>query len=190
MEVIMNKSAFLIGAILVALNVSAQPREGKRVELGISGAYQNYSSGSSSSSSSAFLISPRVGMYIVEGFAFEPEITLLMTTGNDPAYVLNGNFAYSFLQTGKGIPFILLGYGIANSVPLFNLPLATPGFTVGVLNLGAGVKAYLVEDVALRIEYRYQNFSGEARRDYGFYSYTQKVDTRIHSVQFGLSVLL
>ena len=186
----MKRFTYLLCVMASVVSAFGQPREGKRVELGISGAYQNYSSGSSSNSSGAFLISPRVGVYVAEGFALEPEVTLLLASNSDPAYVFSGNVVYNFLQAGKGVPFILVGYGVANSVPLFGLPVVTPGFTVGVLNLGAGVKVYLLEDVALRIEYRYQNFSGEDRRDYGFVSFTQKLDTRIHSVQFGLSVLL
>ena len=64
-------------------------------------------------------------------------------------------------------------------------------FGIGVVNLGAGLKAYLTEDIALRIEYRFQKFNGESVvTGPASFSYTDKVDTRIHMLQFGLSVLL
>ena len=183
--------ALLVFTLLVSsISLFAQPREGKTKELSISGSYQSYSSGSSTGGSSAFLISPRLGFYAVKGLEIEPEVVLLFATGG-PTYVLNGNISYNFLGTGNGVPFLLLGYGIANTVPFFNVPMTRTDFTVGVLNVGGGVKAYVTEDVALRVEYRYQRFSAEGRTiNSGFFSYTEKVDVRIHTIQFGFSVLL
>jgi opacity protein-like surface antigen len=64
-------------------------------------------------------------------------------------------------------------------------------FSIGVLNLGGGVKAFIRDDIAIRIEYRYQKFSGQGESTMGEgFLYTNKVDFRIHTVQFGLSVLL
>lgn len=186
------KNMFFIAAIVMAASsLLAQPREGKYKEMSLSGSYQNYSSGSSSGSSGAFLISPRVGFYVHEGLELEPELLLMFASGSDPVYVLNGNVSYNFLSVGKGIPFLLVGYGLANTVPIFNVPIGKTGFTVGVLNVGGGVKAFLHEDIAIRIEYRYQNFSGEGEKlNFGGFSYTQKTDISIHTAQFGLSVLL
>jgi len=181
----------LLAALVPA--AQAQPREGKTRELSVSGSYQRYSSGSSSSSS-AFLISPRLGIFVHRGFEIEPEVLLMFATGAT-VYVLNGNVSYNFVGEGKAVPFLLLGYGIANTVPLFNIPTTKVEYSVGVLNVGAGVKAFLTEDIALRFEYRYQNFSGDGgTTNYSFsgysYSITRKIDVRLHTVQFGLSVLL
>jgi Outer membrane protein beta-barrel domain len=182
---------FMLIVVLTATTLHAQPREGRNTELSLSGSYQNYSSGSSSGSSGAFLISPRVGFFVFEGLELEPEILLLLSSGSVPVYLLNGNISYNFISAGKGVPFVLLGYGIANTVPIFNVPFLNTDFGVGVLNAGAGVKIFLKENIALRIEYRYQKFSGEGSSGIiGFYSFTQRVDTRIHTVQFGISVLL
>ena len=52
------------------------------------------------------------------------------------------------------------------------------------------MKIYLTEDVALRLEYRYQKYTGHGEESDGFYSYSESVDSRIHTLQFGLSVLL
>jgi hypothetical protein len=178
-------------AAFSAVSLLAQPREGKTKELGLSGMYQNYSTGSSSGNTSALLISPRLGFFVVEGLELEPELFLLFPSSGDPVYVLNGNVSYNFKPDGNTLPFILLGYGYANTVPFLNIPLVKTDFGVGVLNLGAGIKAFLEEDIAVRFEYRYQQFRGEGETTVsGIYFYTQKVDTRIHSVQFGLSVLL
>ncbi len=187
----MNKLAFLLIIAMMTTSLLAQPREGKRAELSVSGAYQNYSSGTSEKSTGAFLVSPRVGFFVVEGFEIEPEVVLMFASGSDPVYVLNGNVSYNFVSAGKGVPFILIGYGLANTVPLFGVPMTRTDLVIGVLNVGGGVKAFLRDDIALRIEYRYQGFSGEGKRESNSgYSYAQKVDMRIHNVQFGISVLL
>jgi Outer membrane protein beta-barrel domain len=177
--------------VLAASALFAQPREGKNKELSLSGCYQNYSSGSGSETSGAFLLSPRLGFYVVKGLELEPEILLMFSSGTDPIYMFNGNVCYNFISQGKGVPFILIGYGISNTVPFFNVPFTRTSFSIGVFNLGAGVKAYMNEDVALRLEYRYQRFSSRGTTTtYGDYSYSQEVNTRIHTIQFGLSVLL
>lgn len=182
--------ALIIG-ICAAMSAYAQPRKGVNNELSLSGSYQNYSSGSSSHSSGAFLLSPRFGFFVVEGFEVEPEVLLLLSSGGDPVYVLNGNVAYNFISSGKQVPFLLVGYGLANTVPIFNVPFAQTGFTVGVINVGAGLKVFLKEDIAIRVEYRYQNFSGRGRTyNFGYASYTEELNATIHTVQFGFTVLL
>jgi len=180
--------------LLIALTATAslaQPREERNHELSLSGSYQNYSSESSSGSSGAFLISPRLGFYVVQGLEIEPEFLVMLSSGSDPVYVLNGNISYNFLSAGKTVPFILAGYGLANTVPFFGVPLLRTDFTVGVLNLGAGIKAFVKEDIAVRVEYRFQVFSGEGETTISSsFSYTHKVDITVHTVQFGISILL
>lgn len=186
-------------AIIIALSAPvlfAQPREGRTRELSLSGSFQSYSTETSSyyesgsGTASAFLVSPRLGFFVFEGLELEPEILFLFSSGDDPVYVLNGNVSYNFLSEGNGVPFLLIGYGLANTVPFFNVPLTRSDFTIGVLNAGGGVKVFLKEDIAFRIEYRYQLFSGKGKTTYYDFSSTRVVNTRIHSVQFGLSILL
>jgi opacity protein-like surface antigen len=177
--------------MVTATSLFAQPGEDRKKELSISGSYQNYSTGSSSGGSSAFLISPRLGFFIYKGLELEPEILFMTSSEGSPVYMLNGNISYNFISKGKTVPFLLIGYGLANTVPFFSVPMFKTGFTVGVLNIGAGFKVFLKEDIAIRLEYRFQNFSGQGNTmTYYSYSYTEKVDTRIHIVQFGLSMLL
>jgi opacity protein-like surface antigen len=184
---------FLMIIALTASPLLAQPREGKNKELSLSGSYQNYFSESSSGSSEAFLVSPRIGFYVAEGLELEPEILFMFSSGVDPesVYMLNANVSYNFISAGKSIPFLLIGYGLANTVPLFNVPFTKTDRRVDVLNIGGGVKTYVREDIALRIEYRYQKFTGQGgTTNNGYFSSTREVDTRIHTVEFGLSVLL
>jgi opacity protein-like surface antigen len=181
---------FIITVTIFSASIFAQPSEDKKKELSISGCYQNISSGNSSGGSGALLISPRLGFFVYKGLEIEPEILFMVASGADPVYMLNGNISYNFISKGKIVPFLLAGYGLANAVPLFNVPLIRTDFTVGVLNLGVGIKSFLTDDIAIRVEYRYQNFSGQKEITSYYYSYTQKVDTRIHSVQFGISILL
>jgi opacity protein-like surface antigen len=187
----MKTLSFMIIIALAASTSPAQPREGKNKELSLSGGYQNFSSGSSSGSSSAFLVSPRLGFFVFKGLELEPEALLMLSSGSDAVYVVNANVSYNFISLNKGVPFLLIGYGRANTVPFFSVPLGQTGVGVGVVNLGTGVKIYLSEDIALRLEYRFQKFYGQGETtSYGSFSYTEKVDTRIHMVQFGLSALL
>jgi hypothetical protein len=176
---------------LSAANLPGQPREGKSKELSLSGSYQTYSSGSGSVSSGSLLVSSRLGFFVFEGLEIEPEVLVMIPSGPDLVYMVNGNVSYNFMSAGKAIPFLLIGYGIANTVPFFNVPMTKTDFSVDVLNVGAGVKIFLHENVALRLEYRYQKITGQgATTMYDFYSYTDKVETTINTVQFGFSVLL
>lgn len=181
----------LILTILTAVSSFGQPREGSNIELSLSGSYQHTSSGSSSNGSGALLVSPRMGFFVWKGLEIEPELVCMFVSQNDPVYIFNGNVSYNFISGHRGVPFVLVGYGIANTVPFFGVPLTRTTFAIKVLNVGAGLKVFLHEDVALRIEYRFQSFTGEGEESvYGYYSYSHKVETEVHAVQFGLSVLL
>jgi len=187
----MKTLPFIMTLALAACASPAQPRDGRDKELSLSGSFQSYSSGGSSGSSSAFLISPRFGFFVVEGLELEPEALLMLASGSDPVYVVNANVSYNFVASKQRVPFLLIGYGRANTVPFFNVPIRQMGFGVGVFNVGAGVKIYLSQDIALRIEYRFQRFYGEGEPTTSAdYSFTERIDTRIHMVQFGFSVLL
>ncbi len=159
-----------------------------RVEAGFSASLQSYSSGGSNSSTN-ILISFQLGFFPVEGFEIEPEVMLLAPNSGDALFAANANVAYNFNTGSKAYPFILVGYGIANSVPLFNIPMMRYNFNSGVFNVGLGLKGFVAENVAIRIEYRFQKFSGEGNTQvpYGF-SATEKVDVTLQTVQAGLSV--
>jgi hypothetical protein len=185
----MRQTAFVLLFIIAPAVLLAQEEGNRKPELSISASMQNVSSGGGSSSTS-FLLAPRIGFFLYQGLQLEPEAVLLLSSAS-PAYMLNGNLVYNFSGESKRVPFLLAGYGIANTVPIFNVPAFLPDFAFGVLNLGFGMKVFLAENVAIRGEYRFQKFSGEGKtQNYGYFSYTSKVDTRIHSFQFGIVVAL
>ncbi len=178
-------------AFLLATPSFSQIGEDRNKELSLSGSYQNISRSGSSRNTSALLISPRLGFFVHGGLEIEPEVIVMLGSGIDLVYMLNGNVSYNFSAGPNGVPFVLAGYGIANTVPLFNVPMTKTYYAVGVFNLGAGMKIFVAEDVAFRVEYRFQNFSGRGETsNYGGYSYTEKTEYTIHSMQFGFSVLL
>ncbi len=186
----MKLIAFLFTVALASSISFGQVNWDKTRELSLTASYQNRSSGNSSGSTSSLLVSPRLGFFVVKGLELEPELLFMISTGSDPIYAVNGLASYNFISEKGTIPFVLVGYGIANTVPFFNVPFIGTSFRVGVLNLGFGIKARLSEDVWLRIEYRYQRYSGTGSvNPYIGYSYTQSIDSRINTVQFGLSYL-
>ena len=145
----------------------------------------------SGSSVTNILASGRVGFFLVQGLEIEPEITLLKPENLDVMYVLNGNLAYNFtLPAGNAAPFVLAGYGITNSVPIFGLPLSHIDMTIGVLNLGVGMKVKIVERAALRVEYRFQKYTGEDTRTSGTFTSTTTVDLTMHTLGVGFSLML
>jgi len=185
----MKRVIVLIVMTLVAIPVCAQLGPGV-VEASISASLQSVSKGGGSSSTN-ILISPRVGFFLHDGLEIEPELVFFVPDESDVPYMVNGNVAYNFLSSSKAYPFLLVGYGIANTVPFFGIPFSRYDFTVGVLNIGGGMKALLSERVAIRVEYRFQKFSGEGpQQGYYPYVYTSKADYQLHTFQFGFSVLL
>ncbi len=160
----------------------------RKTEISFSVSLQNVSIGEGRSSTS-LLAAARVGFYIYKGLQFEPEAIVLLGSA-DPAYMLSGNLVYNFLNNVKTIPFLLAGYGIANTIPVYNIPIYSAGSMTGVLNLGFGIKSFISDNIALRGEYRFQRFSGQ-QKTYSYYTYStysEKLTARIHSFQFGIVI--
>lgn len=186
------KTVCLIIVTLVAVTaLYGQPREGSDLEMSLSGSYQHYATGSGVEGTGVFLVSPRLGFFILKGLELEPEIVCLLSGNSEPVYMLNGNISYNLISTRRAVPFILAGYGVANTVPFLGVPFTRTSFPINVLNVGGGLKVFIHDDVALRIEYRYQAFTGEGEEsNYGYYVYSRKIEAYVHTVQFGFSVLL
>jgi hypothetical protein len=68
-------SLLLIALVVLPPSLAAQLRPG-RVEVSFSGSYQNYAS-DGGTSSSAIMVSPRVGFFPFEGLEAEPEVVFL-----------------------------------------------------------------------------------------------------------------
>jgi hypothetical protein len=150
-----------------------------------------YGTSSSSSESHTFLsLTLRPGLYILDHLALEPEVLWTAIEDEFPSFSLSGNLSYNFaIPDSRVVPFILAGYGVGNTIPLFQRALFrySDKLDISVLNLGTGLKIFLAERAALRVEYRYQRYSQEQSYSYG---YTSKTTEGFHNVFFGFSVFL
>ena len=188
----MKNRLLAILALFLPAMVSAQTdtlvQVKRKTEISFSVSFQSITVGEGRSSTTILLV-PRIGFYVYRGLQIEPEGVVILSS-EDPTYMMNGNLVYNFVGGKKAVPFLLAGYGVTNTVPVHNIPIVDLNITIGVLNLGAGIKAFIADNIALRGEYRYQKFSGEEKTQslYG-YSYTQSMDARIHSFQFGIVIV-
>ena len=182
-----------IGALSVSMPQAQVP--GGPVELSIGGSLQAVVF--EEETVHLMSIPMRVGVFL------NPEVSLELEgilTGLDEelaeettwGYVVTGSLAYHILISGQVRPFVLAGYGFSDSWPLAGV-LASGDFedtTLGVLNLGAGVKAMVGERAALRVEYRMQKFSGTYELPDFVGGGDTDIDFTIHSTMFGVSLFL
>jgi len=140
------------------------------------------------------LLAVRPGYYITEGFMVEPEILWTAQEDYPPCFAISANIAYNFNIPDTHItPFVLAGYGIGNGIPITHRLTSrlSDKLDINVLNLGAGLKIFVSEPIALRIEYRHQSYSYS--HDYSYYyvgSYTSESTTTFNTIMFGFSVFL
>ncbi len=105
----------------------------------------------------------RTGVFITPLFEIEPELMLTKWEASDLGYILSCNLAVNAAPTGRNNPmfFLLAGIGFANTT--LYLPNTPYPHTDGanpdlIVNAGIGLKVFAMENVALRVEYRYQRF--------------------------------
>jgi len=128
-----------------------------------------------------FVLPIRVGTFLRDQMEFEVEglLSSMLTESGDPALLYSGLLSYHFLNTSTQNPsakFILCGFGVTNTVPVsLSYSGGRRGDYAPVLNLGAGIKQFLADPVAIRIEYRYQKYMGD-------------IDQSNHMFLVGLSV--
>lgn len=121
--------------------------------------------GTSESSAGYATLALRAGYFVVDRLSVEPEVFVDAVEKWNPAYILSANVTYNYpLEDIRLTPFALVGYGRGNAVPqLLSVPLVivrfTDGFSIPVLQFGAGGKYMIGDHAALRLEYRYQHFS-------------------------------
>jgi opacity protein-like surface antigen len=201
----MSKKLLMLFALLACTLTAAAVNAQERTRLGefsIAGSAQAYVF---ADETLHFISLPiRVGGFVTRNVLIEAEAIL---TGWDEevykevygrvydeaefGYIVSLNGSYNIIATEKLMPFLLLGIGFSNGIPLANAAaFASPdGPRPTVLNAGAGVKFLFSPMAALRVEYRLQDFSGEKIRGtwYGR-TYIDKIDVTLHSVFFGISL--
>jgi len=145
-----------------------------------------YSSSSSESEAEGYvLLALRPGLYVVDGLALEPEILWTAVEHEKPCFSLSGNLAYNFaIPESRTTPFLLVGYGTGNAIPINNTLLFRSSYKldISLVNLGAGLKIFLAEQAALRLEYRYQKYTEEGEYRSSMHKF--------HNVFFGFSVFV
>lgn len=155
----------------------------------VTSSYHN-SDGSNSESLNYFQLGIIPALYVVKGISIEAEINILTLESHKPAFLLLGNISYT-LNPGSShfFPFIHAGYGVTNSLQIpvtGGLSRFSERMNIGVLNLGAGLKTMLTENVLLRTEINYRKFTYNEDNDY----YNYKLDVSSFALIFGFSFLL
>jgi opacity protein-like surface antigen len=192
----MRKGSILLLGIVVSLTLAntvlAQVEKGQ-TELSFAAAFMGVK-GDDGDMSYAFNISGRMGYLVTSTFEFEPEIIFSTYEDEDPGIILAANLLYniSLPDADQITPFLLAGLGWSNSAPLFNQTnFGDAGRDYTLLNLGLGMRFFLSNSSALRLEYRFQRFSTEEERWY-FDGYTGGYDPSVsyHNVLFGMALFL
>ncbi len=116
----------------------------------------------------------RIGFFVYKGLEIEPELFLTMPT-EDTDYtgiLVMGNISYNFKGSKKLVPFILGGAGIGNGPQAFS-SVSDGGRRFTAINFGAGIKCFVGDSAAIRIEYRFIKYSDE-------YGYSDRTDNNIY----------
>jgi len=156
-----------------------------------SGLYGNYSN---SETKNYAILNLSVGYYVADGLSIEPEISLMAMQGLEPSDLFLVNVSYTMPNpSSKFSPFILVGYGVSNSMQFPGLSIlgrVSDKLDVGVLNVGAGIKYLVSEDIALKMELNYRKESFTQTISYFGSSSSSDNTFATTGLLFGFSVLL
>jgi opacity protein-like surface antigen len=131
----------------------------------------------------------RPGYYITEEVVIEPEFIWTAQEEIKPGFAISANLAYNYnIPNSPSTIFALIGYGLANGITISQRLLGRPSdeLDISVFNIGAGVKIFISEPIAFRVEYRYQSFSHEDSSG----NFTSETTTTFNTILMGFSVFL
>lgn len=161
------KKAFVVGLIvLIPAGIAfAQVDQGDK-ELGVAASWATIKEKGASDSYWGYHLALRLGYFLTQNIEIEPEVIFAKFKNVDAGYILSANLAYHFNPASKTVFFVLGGVGISNTVILWPIPnvIILGGVedeSWMVFNGGAGFKAFMSKTWALRVEYRFQYFSGD-----------------------------
>ncbi len=145
--------------------------------------------------STFLMMALRYGIFVSQNFELAPEMNWTAIENWEPAFNIAANLEYNFAplmtsETQRNVPFVLAGYGIGNAAPFYFAfySRSSNKFDVPVLNLGAGLKTFVSDRVALRFEYRYQRYSWDETFSGSFSSSSSKYVDQYHRFLFGFSL--
>jgi hypothetical protein len=161
----------LLGSGFFAADAKAQIVENKRFELSTAASVWNIK-WEGEENQTVFNVPVRFGFFVYKGLEIEPEVLLTIPEESDSTGIIAvGNLVYNFKLSGGAVPFILGGAGYGNAYPFFCAAFDWDE-TVKVLNFGAGIKLLAGDSAALRLEYRFSQYSesggGDKRTDNNF----------------------
>ncbi len=193
-EVKMKKTilVFTLFAFVTSVGVFAQPVSGKKFEFSTSASIWNIKYKDADESTTIVNLPLRFGFFIFKGLEIEPEVMLTIPDeSEETGYFLSGNLAYNFNASEKAILFILVGVGYGNGTEAFSW-VWDQDMGVTLINAGGGVKWLVGDSAALRLEYRFSNYSGKKEETYNYWGYswteTYELDRTDHKFFVGLSI--
>lgn len=197
----MKKLLFFVSIIFLS-NISYAQIENGRVEISGSltlGSFStSYKSNDFSTETEGRLYlntSIKAGYFFLNGFELEPEIYTYFLEKGKPSFLISTNLAYNYhIENTNFYPFILIGYGIGNSLPFITTTNAylrtSEDFDIGCINAGVGLKYFFTNNVGIRAEYRYQNYTDKNEEHWDNHVYNNEYKIKLNSLLFGLSVIL
>jgi hypothetical protein len=192
----MTKRMFgiVLMVLILAAAASAQPVPGKKFEFSTGAYFWNVKFKGATESTTILNVPIRFGVFLLKGLEFEPEVLLTIPDESDSTGVIFlGNFSYNFKVGETVVPFILAGGGYGNAEEVFSMASKqAEGVGIAVIDAGLGVKLLFGHTAALRVEYRFVNYSGSktVSYNYGWGSYTHTYDfgRTDHKVFTGISL--
>jgi hypothetical protein len=153
--------AFLVVTLFLGgMFAAAGPIDGKKFEFGTAVSFMLVSE---EGESTGYLNVPvRFGWFVWKGLEIEPEFMVTFPIGEDAGdtgYQLLGHLTYNFQTSGKIVPFIGGGVGFGNSIPIFGVAVGVSGLNTFLVDGLAGIKFFVSDFAALRVEYRLSRFS-------------------------------
>jgi opacity protein-like surface antigen len=153
-----------------------------KVELSTAASF-SYLSAGDSDDFSVLNLPVRIGYFLTDRLAVEAEVlaTLVFSEGeSETGASVSGLALFHFKPRRRLTPFLLLGAGVGNAVEAFGVAGDT-GETVTAFHAGGGLKAFVGDRAAFRLEYRFtHNAVG------GDEFYDQDVDS--HRIFVGISL--
>jgi len=168
----------VVFVLSAAAGLSAQAGKGKRFEFSTSASIWNVK-WTGEESSTLINVPLRLGVFLFKGLELEPELSLTIPEeSEDTGILVLGNISYNFSVSERVLPFVLAGIGYGNAVPALGWAWDVEEKVIPV-NFGAGVKAFVGDSAAIRLEYRFTKFyeadqglfktEGDVRTDHNFF---------------------
>lgn len=174
-------AVFSMSFLGLARAASAQTTAANELEFSTAAYFASSKLADTDDSTSILGIPVRLGYFFSDRLEIEGEVTLthIFDTVDSTGITSSGRLAFH-LGDSSVVPFLFAGGGVGNGVEIGNAAIDT-GETRLHWEVGGGIKAFVADPVAIRIDYRFARFTDTID---GFLS--NAVNT--HRVLVGLSL--